>query len=351
MTEIKQESFGYLSDGREAMLFTLTNSQGVSVAFTNYGAAMVRWMMPDRKGALGDIVLGYDSVREYESHDRCAGATCGRVAARLADGEFYLDGIHYETAKNENKKHTLHGGFCGFDRKLWEVEEDKEQIRFIYSSADGEEGFPGRLTVQITYSLNEDNEVNIVYDAESDQDTIVNLTNHIYFNLEGHACGSVSQHQVQLFADYYAPCDGTPMPDGQILTVQNTPMDLRQPVKIGKLMESGFHQISVLQGFNHDFILNKRERGSFELGGIIWEKNSGRKMEIYTTKPSIHFFTANNLTRRKGKDHAIYDIHGGFCMEPGFLPNSMKFLHFPSPILRKGERYQHRTRFKCSITE
>lgn len=351
MTEVKRTSFGYLRDGREAMLFTLTNCKGVSVAFTNYGVTMVQLIVPDKKDLPGDIVLGYDSVGEYEFHDRLAGATCGRVAARLAGGEFYLRGMRYQTARNEGNTHTLHGGFCGFDKKLWEFEEDREQIRFIYTSEDGEEGFPGRLTVQITCSLSEENEVCIFYQAESDRDTIVNLTNHIYFNLEGHGCGPVNRHQIRLFADYYVPCDGTPMPDGQILSVRDTPMDLRYPVEIGSGLESGFYQISALRGYNHDFILDKKERGSFEPGGVVWEYNSGRRMEIFTTEPAVHFFTANNLTRRKGKKGAVYNAYGGFCIEPGFLANSMKFLHFPSPILRKGEIYQHKTSFKFSIIE
>lgn len=351
MERIRKESFGHLSDGREAHLFTITNARGAGASFTNYGAAVVSVLVPDRSGRLEDVVLGYDSAPEYEMHDRCAGATCGRYAGRLGGGGFVLNGRRYETAKNEEHRHTLHGGFSGFDRKLWEAEIEEDRVCFRYVSGDGEEGFPGTLSMEVIYGFSDDNELSVCYRGRSDRDTVVNLTNHIYFNLRGHGSGDIKNHQVKLYSDYYAPCNGTPRPDGQILSVENTDMDLREWTAIGSRMNGAFKQIRMLHGFNHDYILRRHERGCLEPGGAVREAESGRIMEVYTTKPVIHFFTANNLSRRTGKKKAVYEVHGGFCLEPGFLSDSMSFLHFPSPVLRAGETYCHKTSFRFGVYE
>lgn len=350
MIQINREPFGWLTDGREAERFVFTNKSGMKAAFTNYGAAVTEIWMPDREGRLEDVVLGYDSAGEYERNDRCAGATCGRVAARLEGGSFWLNGREYHTSRNEDGKHTLHGGFCGFDRKLWEAEVFEEKVRFTYISPDGEEGFPGTLKAEMTVWLTEDGEVHLEYSGISDRDTVMNLTNHVYFQLQGHGKGTVEGHQVCLNADYYAPCDGTPMPDGQILSVEGTPMDFRKPVLLAERIRSEAYQIAVLSGLNHDFFINRRERESLEPCASVWEPETGRRLEVLTTKPVLHFFTANNMTRRRGKDGRIYDQYGGFCVEPGFPANAMRFLHFPSPVLRAGEQYRHCTVFRFTTS-
>ena len=346
MANIERKPFGVLKDGRKGDLFILTNANGMKAAFTNYGASVVGITAPDRAGHWKDVVLGYESIEEYEKNDRCAGAGCGRVAARLGGGDFYLNGKKYHTSKNEDGVNTLHGGFCGFDRKLWNADIIHGQLVFTYISPDGEEGFPGCLAVKIFCQLTDSNEILFTYLARSSEDTIVNLTNHIYFNLKGHGEGTVENHSLWVDSDYYAPCCGNPMPDGQILQVKGTPVDFRVPSRIGDCLNSGFGQISALKGLNHDFFINKNERGNFSRAAALYEEESGRVMEVFTTKPAIHLFTANNLTERRGKGGKSYRVHSGFCLEPGYAANSMQFLHFPSPVLRKGEEYCHKTAFR-----
>lgn len=349
MIKVQRQPFGTLGDGREAELFTITNSSGASASFTNFGAAVVGVLVPDRHGRLSDVVLGYDSVEAYEQYDRCAGATCGRFAGRIGGGAFWLGDEHYEVSRNENQIHCLHGGFEGFDRKLWDAEVAGETVKFTYFSRHGEDGFPGNLQMEIVCSFNEENEVKLCYHGVSDKDTVVNLTNHVYFNLAGHGAGNVGDHQVKIPADFYVPCDGTPMPNGEIRKVEDTPMDLRNGVYLRDYWETEFKQIACLGGFNHDFVLNRQARKTSVLAGTIWEEQSGRRLDVYTTKPAVHFFTANNLTRRTGKENAVYQVHGGFCMEPQFFSNSMQYLHFPSPELKAGEAYLHETRFCFSV--
>lgn len=349
MTQIHQKFFGKLKDGREAFLYTITNANGTSAAFTNYGATTVSVTVPDRQGNFEDVVLGYGSVEEYEMHDRCAGATCGRFAGRIEGGGFTLDGIRYELSKNERQENTLHGGFEGFDRKLWDSRIEGDQVVFSYLSPDGEEGFPGTLHMQVICSLTDENEVVLRYHGISDKDTAVNLTNHIYFNLAGHGSGDIGRHQVKLLADFYLPSNAPiSRPDGQILSVAGTPMDVREWTYIDDLWNGGYPEIDNLGGMNHPYIVNRQTRDGLAAGGAVWDEVSGRMVEISTTKPIVHFFTANNMTRRTGKDGAVYDVHGSFCLEPVYYGNSMKFRHFPSPFLKAGEAYCHETRYRFS---
>lgn len=349
MGMVQRRSFGRLRDGREAELFTIAHPNGIRASFTNYGAAVVSVVVPDRQGKLQDVVLGYDCVEEYERQDRCAGATCGRYAGRIADGRFWLNGSLCQAAQNENRQHCLHGGFEGFDRKLWKAEVVGEQVKFSYVSVHGEEGFPGRLQVELVCGFGEDQELGLTYFGVSDRDTVVNLTNHIYWNLKGHGSGDVGGHRIRLDADYYVPCDGTPMPNGEIRMVEGTAMDLRSGRCLEDCWTGKAAQLACLGGLNHDYLLNRPERRLLFECGSVWEEESGRKMTLSTTEPAVHMFTANNLTRRQGKENAVYEVHGGFCMEPGFLSNSMRLLHFPSPVLKAGESYRQETRFRLSV--
>lgn len=339
MGSVQRRPFGRLRDGREAELFTITHSNGIRASFTNYGAAVVSVVVPDRQGKLGDVVLGYACASEYERQDRCVGATCGRYAGRIAGGSFWLNGSQYQVSQNENRKNCLHGGFEGFDRKLWTAEIVEDQVKFSYISVHGEEGFPGTLRTELVCGFTEGQELVLAYSGVSDRDTVVNLTNHIYWNLRGHGSGDVGGHRVKLDADYYVPCDGTPMPGGEIRTVEGTMMDLRSGRRLNDCWNTEAAQLACLGGLNHGYLLNRQEHRGLICGGCVWEEESGRKMTLYTTEPAVHMFTANNLTQRMGKEKAVYEVHGGFCMEPGFLSNSMRFLHFPSPVLKAGEQY------------
>lgn len=349
---INSEKFGELKDGREVILFKLINNNGMRVDILNYGGIIVKLIVPDRMGNLDDIVLGYDNLEQYIEDKNYFGAIIGRYANRIAGANIELDGKEYELDANEKqagKACCLHGGNKGFNSVLWEAEtvdlEENKALKLSYLSSDGESGFPGNLDVEVYYQLKEDNKLKIEYRAQTDAETVINLTNHSYFNLKGHNEDSILDHLVHLNADYFTPIDKNMIPIGEIKDVKETPFDFRKITELGKRIDLEDEQLNLAGGFDHNFVLNKDQK-QLNLAARIIETISGRKMEIYTTEPGIQFYTGNLIdTMGTGKEAANYTKRSGLCLETQHYPNSPNQDKFPSVILEPGEKYRSITEF------
>ncbi|MGB9835117.1 MAG: aldose epimerase family protein [Candidatus Saccharicenans sp.] len=331
--------------GCPVKIFTLENSQHLKAVLMNYGATLVSLFTPDRKGNLADITLGYDSFESYLGPHPYFGATIGRYANRIAGGKFKLEGKEYSLATNEGPNH-LHGGRKGFDKVIWEAEQVGNShsigVQFKYLSPDGEEGYPGNLNCQVTYLLTENNELHISYLASTDRPTHINLTHHSYFNLAGQGEGDILGHELQILASRYLPVGEGLIPTGELLSVEGTPFDFRQPVKIGERISQ------VPGGYDHNYVLD--HQGILNLAARVFEPESGRLLELYTTEPGLQFYSGNFLDGSiKGKAGKIYGKHAAFCLEPQHFPDSPNKPHFPTTILRPGEVYRSLTIFKFSV--
>jgi len=345
-----KNDFGIV-DGKQVYLFTIKNSKGMVAEITNYGGTLVSLKVIDNKGKFDDVVLGYDKLKDYLKYKNFFGATIGRFANRIEESSFELNGIHYILAANEGKNH-LHGGTAGFDKVVWEEDlqrdESDNSIEFSYFSKDGEEGYPGNLNIKVKYTVTEDNELKIEYYAMSDKDTIVNLTNHSYFNLLGQGSGDVLKHKVRINADKFTINDKYSIPTGEIADVNNTPMDFKELTYIGENIASNYEQIVFGSGFDHNFIINNSGK-KLERAAEVYEEKSGRVMEVYTTKPGLQFYSGNFLNGLEpGKGGATYIKRSGLCMETQYFPNSINHKNFSSPILKAGHKYEHSTIYKFS---
>jgi aldose 1-epimerase len=343
--DIQITSFGRLPDGTEIDLYALTNKNGVKARIMTYGATLVSLETPDRNGKFADIVLGFDSLVGYLGANPYFGSTVGRYANRIAQGQFILDGVTYPLAKNNGENH-LHGGIKGFDKVVWTAEPVRQEgavgIKLGYLSQDGEEGYPGNLSVTVVYTLTEENELRISYRATTDKATPVNLTNHSYFNLAGQGNGDILGHELMLNADSYTPVDEGLIPTGEILPVEGTPMDFRSLRAIGARIAE------VKGGYDHNYVL-RGGGGKLELAARVDEPASGRVMEIDTTEPGIQFYTGNFLDGTiTGKGGKVYKQHYGFCLETQHFPDSPNKPNFPSTILRPGEEFSSLTVYKFS---
>lgn len=348
---ITKRSFGKTEDGTEVFLFKLENAQGVSTEITNFGGIVVSIFVPDRNGKIDDIALGFDNLDSYQKPGPFFGAIIGRHANRIENAEFELNGQTYHLAKNDGNNH-LHGGMKGFDKVVWTPEivktEEGEALQLTYLSKDGEENYPGNLEVKVLYSLNDHNELRIDYYGVSDKDTVVNLTNHTYFNLAGHDSGDILEHQLMIHADQFTVINEECIPTGEIRDVKGTPMDFTTLTSIKEGLFSDDEQIKCGNGYDHNWVLNV-SGASLEKGGELFEPNSGRLMEFYTTKPGVQFYSGNSFEGcDKGKDGVVYGKWSGLCLETQYFPNSLKHKHFPSAILRAGEEYRHTTIYKFS---
>jgi aldose 1-epimerase len=350
---VTEESFGQLPDGRPVTLFRLRNASGMEVEVLNYGAIIRAIRVPDREGNRGDVVLGFDSLAAYLQPHPYIGAVVGRYANRIGGARFVLDGQPYELAANDGPNH-LHGGLKGFDKVLWEAEPftngTEAGVRFTYVSPDGEEGYPGTLRATVTYTLADSNALVIDYEATTDKPTIVNLTQHAYFNLAGR--GDILNHELQLLADFYTPVDERLIPTGEICPVAGTPLDFRTPQRIGARIDTDHEQIRRGRGYDHNFVLRHTERGALELAARVYEPTSGRIMRVYTTEPGIQFYSGNFLDGSlTGKGGMVYGRRTGFCLETQHFPDSPNKTHFPSPVLRPGETYRSRTVYAFDVAE
>ena len=326
------ESFGKTSDGQNVDVFTLTNGHGIKVKVINYGATIVSIEAPDRDGVPADVVLGFDDMAGYQSADNpYFGACCGRFANRIANGKFLLDGVEYSLATN-NGPNALHGGLVGFDKKVWEAEIVEDAVKMTMTSPNTEEGYPGTVRVELTYSLNKNGELHLDYVAEADQKTVLNLTNHSYFNLAGG--GTTRNHVITINADHYTVVDDNSIPSGERRAVAGTEMDLLVPTPIGK-------NIDAVQGlgYDHNYCINQVDEGTLSLAARVVDPESGRTLECWTTEPGVQFYTGNFLENVSGKGGEIYRKQEGFCLETQHYPDSPNQPKFPSTELAPGETY------------
>jgi aldose 1-epimerase len=351
---IEKTDFGKLPDGTAIDLYTLVNAKGMTAKIITYGGILTELHVPDRNGKLGDVVLGFDSPEGYLAGHPYFGAIVGRVANRIAKGKFTLDGKTYALATN-NGPNSLHGGNKGFDKVVWKAKPHHINggvgLQLDYVSPDGEEGYPGDLKAQVTYTLTNDNELTIAYHATTDKPTIVNLSNHSYFNLAGLASGDILNHEVMLTADKYTPVDDTLIPTGEIRSVRGTPLDFTSPKTIGSHIGELPASIG---GYDHNLVLpSPVGRGarfrSVPLVARIREPKTGRVMEMFTTEPGVQFYTGNFLDGKiKGKGGVAYQKHQAFCLEAQHFPDSINHPNFPSVVLRPGETYEQTTSYEFS---
>ncbi|HEY4424646.1 MAG TPA: aldose epimerase family protein [Pyrinomonadaceae bacterium] len=316
--------------------YTLTNSHGFEVSVTNYGGAVTSLKAPDRDGNFGEIVLGFKTLDEYVRCPRYFGALIGRHANRIAGGCFSLDGVEYQLPRNNGVNH-LHGGFKGFDKRVWDVRESDNALHLSYLSKDGEEGYPGNVTASVDYTLL-DNELRVDYLATTDRDTIVSLTNHSYFNLRG--TGTILDHELTLIADAFTPVSKDLIPTGEIKSVEGTPMDFRKAKAIGSELAN------VAGGYDHNFVLNDWD-GSLQLAARLHEPVTGRTLEILTTEPGMQFYSGNFLDGSLiGRNGVAYELYTGLCLEPQHFPDAPNHSNFPSTVLRPGEEYKQTTIYR-----
>ena len=332
--------FGKLSDGRIVTAARLTNKAGASLTVLDYGATVQSLCVPDRSGKTIDVVLGYDTPAEYEKGSCYLGATIGRVGNRIGAAEFSLNGKRYLLAKNDGENH-LHGGAEGFDRKFWKMAAQGDSLLCWRLSPDGEENYPGNLKVQVLFSLTEDNHFHIAYDADTDADTLVNLTNHSYFNLNGG--GSVLSHRLQLFAERFAENDSGCLPTGKLLWVDGTPFDFREEKEIGTDIGTDDEQLKRAGGYDHNYVLTGKK------AAVLYSAESGIEMTVETDLPGMQFYTGNFLTEQKGKTGSTIHRRDAACFETQLFPNGMNCYGFPSPVLRAGTHLHSETDYAFRV--
>jgi aldose 1-epimerase len=350
--KVDKQSFGKTSDGQAVDLYTLTNSGGASVAIMNYGGIVVSLKVPDRSGAMGDVVLGFDTFDPYLTPPPYFGALIGRYGNRIAKGRFKLNGVEYKLAVN-NGPNALHGGLRGFDKALWTVKDVSSggvpSLELNNLSKDGEEGYPGNLNATVTYTWTDAKELKIDYAATTDKDTVLNLTNHSYFNLAGEGQGDILAHEVMIDADRFTPVDSGLIPTGELKPVEGTPFDFRKPTAIGARIDAKDEQIKYGGGYDHNFVLNHPATPTPLLAAKVTDPKSGRVMEVLTTEPGLQFYTGNFLDGKiKGKGGKTYVHRGAFCMETQHFPDSPNKPSFPTTVLKPGAKYQSSTIYRFS---
>lgn len=347
--------FGALPDGREARLHTLTNDSGLRVDITDYGATIVRLLVPDRDGRFADVVLGYSRVEDYVKSSSYFGAVVGRVANRIGNGYFTLDGRRFTLATNNapgGYPCHLHGGTVGFDKVLWTTEDVSESTLVLsHTSVDGDEGYPGKLKVRVTYTLGPDNSLRCDYCATTDRATPVSLTQHSYFNLKGEGEGDVLTHLLRLHASAYTPVNHGLIPTGSIESVSGTPFDFTAPRAIGERIDDPHVQLQFSLGYDHNWVID-RQGGGLVLAAEVEEPESGRRLEVWTEEPGVQFYSGNFLDgTQTGKCGHPYGFRNGFCLETQHFPDSVNQPRFPCTILRPGETYRTATLFKFSTLQ
>lgn len=344
-----EKPFGQTPNNEAVTLYTLKNSHGMEVQIMNYGAIITKIMVPDKNKVIEDVVLGFDSVADYIKDSPYFGAVVGRYGNRIAAGKFSLDGKNYSLAAQNNGQH-LHGGLKGFDKKVWKMLSQKPgSLTLSYLSKDGEEGFPGNLEVQVTYTLTEDNAIAMDYTAKTDQATVLNICNHSYFNLTGNVKRDVLDHTIQLNAPFFIPVDKVLIPTGEVKSVKGGPFDFTSPKKIGLEINAADEQIAFGGGYDHCYAFDKAP-GAYAKIAHVEEPVSGRVMEVFTTEPGVQFYTGNNLDGHLiGKYGAKYNKRTGFCLETQHYPDSPNKPNFPSTVLRPGETYTSKTVYQFSV--
>lgn len=349
-SRVTSNSFGQTVDGTPAHLYVLKNKNGVEASITDYGATLVSVKVPDRQGNFADVLLGYDSVAGFEGGKSYFGGTIGRYGNRIAKGQFELNGSTYKLAVNNGANH-LHGGIKGFNKVFWKAESSgKQALRLTYTSKDGEEGYPGVLTVVVTYTLTAKNELQIDYLATTDKDTVVNLTNHSYFNLTGDPKKDILQHQLKLYASRFTPVDAGLIPTGELRSVKGTPFDFSTNAAIGARISQEEEQLKLAKGYDHNFVLDHSGSDGLTKVAEVYEPVSGRSMDVYTTEPGVQFYSGNFLDgSEKGKGDIRYAHRTGFCLETQHYPNSPNQAQFPSTVLKPEQKYKSTTVYRFGI--
>ena len=347
-SKMQKQSFGKTEDGQPVDLYILTNKNGVEAAITNYGGTVVSLKVADRNGKFEDVVLGYDNLDGYATGKAYIGATVGRYANRIAHATFTLDGTTYTLAKNDGDNH-LHGGF---NKRVWTAKDVSsiagQALELTYLSKDGEEGFPGNLPVKVVYTLTDQNELKIDYSATTDKDTVLNLTNHAYFDLAGQGNGDILQQQIMIKADRFTPIDATSIPTGELRSVKGTPFDFTNSTAIGARIDQDDQQLKLGRGYDHNWMLNNGTPGSLFLAAQAYDPHSGRVLEVLTTEPGIQLYTGNFLDGIHGKDGKVYNRRYAFCLETQHFPDSPNHPNFPSAELKAGQHFQSTTVYKFS---
>ena len=351
-SQVKRTDFQSVIDGKQVDLYYLINKNKLEITVTNFGARIVEFFVPDRNGQFEDVVLGYDHLDKYvhNTGERFLGSTIGRYGNRIAKGKFTLDAVEYSLPIN-NTPNSLHGGTMGFDMLVWDARQiDRQTIEFSLVSPDGDQGYPGTLTVKMTYQLNDDNELVIIHQATTDKKTVVNLTHHSFFNLHGAGVGTINDHILTLNASNYNPVDSTLIPSGPIAPVEGTPMDFRIPTAIGERVDADFEQLRFGRGYDHNWVLDRQSENDLELAAVVYEPVSGRVMEVWTTEPGIQFYGGNFFDGSwTGKDNKSYDFRASFALETQHYPDSPNRPDFPSTILEPGQKYYHKCVYKFGV--
>ncbi|PRR79622.1 aldose epimerase family protein [Clostridium vincentii] len=348
---IIRKDFGKTKDNIDVNIFSLTNDNGMKVQIVTYGAAVVSIIVPDKNGNFDDVVLGYDHIALYEKGTKYFGASIGRCANRIKDGKFKIKYNEYSLAQNDGNNH-LHGGIKGFDKVVWDakiLDNENNVLELSYFSKDGEESYPGNLTVNVTYTLLEDNSLKLEYKAVSDTATIVNLTNHSYFNLSGHGSGNILNHKLMINSDKFTLNDKYSIPTGEVRVVTETPMDFKTLKPIGKEINVDYEQLHFGLGYDHNWML-KSNGNIHEIAAKLVDETTGRVMDVYTTKPALQFYSANFLDGYDiGKGGISYEKRGALCLETQYVPNAINNNKFTSPLLESSEEYNSTTIYKFSI--
>ena len=344
MDKLTVKQFGTTENGRKARMYTMKNDAGTTVSVTDYGAALVNVIVKGQDGIPLDVVLGYDDAAGYERGGASIGATVGRSANRIGGAQIEIGGKTYSLGKNDNGN-NLHSGPDYYNKRLWEVAENgDDHVTFLLHSPDGDQGYPGALDMYVTYSLDEDNMLTIHYEAAPDQDTVINMTNHSYFNLNGHDSGSVLDHTVMLAADAFTPADEESIPTGEIRPVEGTPMDFRTAKKLGEEIGADYEPLRFGGGYDHNWVL-KNENG-FDKVAEVTADRSGIRMEVWTDLPGVQMYTANFLDNEPGKDGAVYESRSAVCLETQYYPDAIHHDNSPGPVCRRGEKYDTRTAYR-----
>lgn len=341
---LKKRSFGVAADGREVYIYTLENSKGMMAEVTNFGAILVNLFVPDSNGKVEDVVFGYDTLEEYMVNGNFYGSTIGPNANRIGGASFVIDGVEYQLDVNDHSNNLHSHRVNGYHKRIWDVTEGDSSITFTLKDA-GTMGFPGNKEISVTYSLDEENALTLKYHGISDKKTVLNLTNHTYFNLDGHKSGSNSRHLLQLNASYFTPTSEDLIPTGEIASVKGTPMDFTQPKEIGKESDADFEPLKIAGGYDHNWVLDGWDGTLREFATVVGPI-SGRKMIAYTTLPGVQFYAGNFITPENGKDGALYDYRGAFCLETQYYPNSINIPAFPSCVYGEGREYESVTVYK-----
>ena len=347
---IQKKEFGVMPSGEKVYEYTLTNKSGVSASFIELGATWTKMLVPDRDGNMADVILGYDDLASYQANTPHFGAPIGRNANRIGNAVITIDGKDYKLEAN-NGPNNLHSGPDLYHSRLWESwayeTAEGSRLDFFLNSPDGDQGYPGTADIYVTYSLDKDDKLDIFYEALSDKDTILNMTNHSYFNLDGHNSGSVLQHTLTLEADYFTPGDAQSIPTGEILPVENTPMDFREGRKIGERIEEEYEPLRFGNGYDHNWVL--KNKGNFEKVAELMAEESGIVMETYTDRPGMQIYTANFVENEVGKEGVVYGKRSAVCLETQCYPDAVHHENFPSPVYRAGEKYTAHTAFRFLI--